>query len=254
MRPIYYFLVLAFLSSCAQKSTEQIELKLNLKPGSEYIINTNLSTAGESMSLYQNSNTRLTVLKDSSNVYMMEVEMLDMQYNSEMFGEKEEYDSKKPKEEMTPAELAMHREFGMHIGNVYTFYMGKNGETNGDFRDMYGYPTDVPPIDLNNIQVMFPEGKKGVGSTWLVDGPNPITGQMTKNTYEIDDITENEIHISVVSEIDGIGGVIPKNTAKGKYVLKKEDCSFISCTKNLSTSLTGNKIEVSYKLVDPKDL
>ena len=253
LKPLLVILVTSFFISCSQNN-EEIDLKLSPKVGEQQTIVCQVATTGnEQMSMKSTMVVRFKVAsKDDQNVFTFHTDLRYIKTETKMFGEVEKYDSTKDESLMTTDEKSMHEEFKNALASNFEIRIDEKGNIVEPFRAIDGNPSTEALVDMSNIQLVFPNEKVKVGSEWKNEKTNPMTEQLTKSTYTIKDITENEIIISVAAEIDGVSGLLGKSKVEGEYILNKKDCTLIKGTLAMDLQMGGKVTNTYYKKMPKK--
>lgn len=245
IKQVRLFAFLVLIASCSQ-NTEEIILKLDKKVGDEQIIVSSTETSrGALMSMNNNIEVLFKVSEHQGNMYTLTSDVLAIKTEIKMGDDVESYDSKKEESKMTNDERSMHAEFKDILDSEFTISMDERGNIVKPFHYANGNIVEGPIVDMSNIQIVFPETKVKVGTTWENEKTNPLTAQKTKSIYKIKNITDKEIIISVSSTITGISGLLNENKATGEYILDKKTCNLIKGTLEMNLQ-AGGKVKNSY--------
>jgi len=243
---LYFFLVAiaSIFIGCGKTNEETIDLKLNYKVGDVDRIYAATVTTGEIK--YQNvMEMDFTIDSVIGDKNVIAVKVLRISSESDAFGEKESYDSKKKIDQMTESEKSIHLSFQDILDKSFLVAINNKGKTLESFKSKETNQPSEDIIDIANIYIPFPDEPVKIGSDWKGERINSITKAKTISTYEVTNITEKEIIISIVSEIGEIPGVLKSNTAKGEYVLDKKTCRII--TGEFLMNLQNGKGKVGFK-------
>ncbi|RZK11433.1 MAG: hypothetical protein EOO46_06730 [Flavobacterium sp.] len=234
--------LLAFIVfGCGNGKKETIDLKLDLKPGEVFKIYTATLSNGDQMK-YQNimkmNFTLDSVTKDKN---VIAVKVLRISSESDMFGEKESYDSNKSLTTMTEDERSMHLDFQDILNGSFSIVINNKGKVLEPFKNKETKQPSEEIIDISNIFIPFPEEAVSVGSEWKSERTNSLTNAKNLYTYKITEINEKEIIVSVAIEIGAVKGIMSKNTAEGNYVLDKKTCKLIAGEYSMDLQMGGGK-------------
>ncbi|MES2487000.1 MAG: DUF6263 family protein [Bacteroidota bacterium] len=142
-----------------------------------------------------------------------------MKWHSDVFGEKESYDSSAKSNPGIDADMAA--EYGAYMDKDFTFEVDRYGAIKQNFEFTN---TDIQfeqLIDLNNYFTTFPEKEVGVGDTWKGGFKNAMTNQLVTRTYTVKEISKSNVTIEVVSVVPAFKGVTKESTYKGNYIIDR---------------------------------
>ncbi len=237
--------VIILFSSCSQNK-EEINLVLQKNVGDKQtIVSTTETSSGALMSLKSTTEIDFTVSEANDTVYTLTADVLRMVYETKMGNEIENYDSDKKESEMTSDEKFMHSEFKDILDSEFEISIDNKGNISEPFHYLNGDAAESP-VDMSNIQIIFPETKVKVGSIWENERTNPLTSSKNKAAYRIMDISDKEITIAVSLIIsESLGGLLKENKATGEYILDRKTCNLIK--GNLEMNLqTGGKVTKTF--------
>jgi len=233
--------VVIFLFGCSG-TTESIELRLNYPKGFQQTLVTKTTSNGKSMKM---NNTIIIQMKldsvDNIGSYVFESNVLKIQFESEMYGEVEKYDSDKEESEMSASESSFHDEFKQLLDSSLSISINKKGKVVKPFQFSNGKLSDA--VDMSNIQIVFPEKAVKVGEKWTSEKSNAFAE--TKATYSISEITRDKIIIEMNSIIKGT--LLGNSKAKGEYVLDKLTMRVMKVKIEFDTNIAGRTIFEAYE-------
>lgn len=253
---LIYTILVSFLVGCTQKSTDKVNSALNFEKGFTQTLVFGTSTSASKMGFFEDKSEvqfRLDeITSDGSFVFTGKV--VRMQYTSDMFGEKGSVDTEIIKalnntSKMSEAEQEIYRDIKRFLDQEYTFTLDKYGNLieKTQFKDQSLF---LDTSGIQNLTVLatmsFPKEDLAVGVTWDYNTTNPlIESQKIKYTYTVDDITKDKIFIAVQMEMDGIGGMLQKTSAEGRYEIDRETKRFIKGTRTMKMQTGGGKATYS---------
>ncbi|KAB8154442.1 hypothetical protein EZY14_008445 [Kordia sp. TARA_039_SRF] len=240
-----------FLVSCSQKSTDKVNPAINFEEGFSQTLVFGTKTSANKMGFFEDKNfihfQLDEITSDSSFVFTGKVTR--MLYTSDMFGEKESLDTEVIKslnntKRLSAMELEMYNDVKQYLDKEFTFTLDKYGNIiqSAQYKDAGSY-LDTSLIDqYSPVPMVFPAEKLAVGTTWNFETNNPlIASQKIKYTYTVDDITDDKIFVAVEMTIDGLGGLLDKNTAKGIYEIDRKTKRFIKGERTMKVQTGGGK-------------
>lgn len=239
------YTVLLFSSACSN-SSENIDLELKYNKGDEFIIVT--TTEATSPDISYNSYEELKFIVDSitKQGYVMRLNVVEIKNESTINGKKETYNSSKNESEMSEQEKEMHEEFRSTLDAIWKFGMNRKGKITSPFQYIDGTPTELP-LDMENIQIVFPSKSLQVGSTWTNEKENQLTSAKTSSTYTIKSITADKITITVEAKIGGVKGLINDSKATGEYILDRKSNMLISGKLEMKLATGGKAVSKIYR-------
>lgn len=250
MKSINYIFLLPifvlFVSCQNQPKGEDIVLRLKYNLGDEHVLTYTTTTKGSpEMSVWNLTEVKFKVTSiDDPGIYNMQVDLLKIQSETDFFGEKESYDSEKDESLMNADEKSMHAEFKSALHSEFRLSINERGDIVKTYTDENGLPAEGP-LDMNVLQLKFPEEKVNIGSEWNGERMAPVINQPVKSTYTLKKITDTEITIAVESAIPGLGGMLKPSIQKGEYVLDKTTCQLKSGKLSMDLQ-TGGKAEMDF--------
>ena len=243
----FTLLVTILLFAACARNTEEIELKLNLNVGdSQTIIASTDTSQGTAVSLKDRTEVKFAVSEATENSYTYNVDVIRIKSETKMMGEVDRYDSDKKLSRMTTSEIETHNEFKDYLESEFQISLDHRGKVTQPLSKMNGYKLEFPIVDMSNVQLVLPESKVRVGSTWKGEKTNEFTDQIIKTTYEIEDITSNEVEISFVSIIPAFSGLLGENKAYGDYRLNRQTGTLIKGTLKMDLQ-TGGSVTKTYE-------
>lgn len=213
-------LVAFFLVACGSSNSESISLKLNLQKGNKHTITTGMETSmGALMSVKMETamSFEVTDVVGNGEAFAFNTKVLSIKSNTKSGDDVESYDSNKPVSEMSFDESSMHSEFEDVLNSTLTLSIGQNGEITEPF-SINGTPLPSDPIDMSNVQLIFPDEALQEGSTWSHETTNPLVGTKRNSTYTLRKIGDSELTISV----DAKGGITGDQKINGEYILDRQ--------------------------------
>ncbi|HEX7844639.1 MAG TPA: DUF6263 family protein [Chitinophagaceae bacterium] len=247
-RKIFLLSAVAALSACSSNSNkEKISLELKLTPGEKQTIISRVETNGGPMMQINNSIvTDFEVVGiDSQNLYRLVADIKQISTETKIEGQTESYDSERDEADMTSDQKSMHAEFKDILNSTFTLSLNKKGTIVNPFEYSDGRPVTAPIVDMDNIQLVFPDKKVAVGDSWEKERNNSLTGQKIKSVYTIKDISGRQITIKVRSTISGLSSLLQETKTIGQYILDKETCKLKKATIE-SNAQMGGKITLTY--------
>ncbi|WP_298508274.1 hypothetical protein [uncultured Kordia sp.] len=249
-------IMVSFLVGCTSKSTDKVSSTINFEKGFTQTLVFGTNTSASKMGFFEDKNEvqfRLDeITSDSSFVFTGKVTR--MQYKSDMFGEKENVDTEIVKalnntNKMSATELEVYNDIKQYLDKEYTFTLDKYGTMikSAEFKDQSLF-LDASIIKGFSIvpTMSFPKEDLAVGVTWDYNTTNPLMeSQKIKFSYTVDDITNDKIFIDVQMEMDGIGGVLSKNKAEGRYEIDRKTKRFIKGSRTMKMQTGGGKATYS---------
>ena len=232
---LFTFLILA--SSCAQNS-EEIQLKLDRKVGDKQtIVSATETSSGAMLSIKNTMEVSFEVSAYNGSVYTLTSNLLRIKSETKMGDDIENYDSDKEESSMSFSESSMHSEFKTLLDSTFLISIDNKGNVVKSFHSQNGDLVESPIVDMSNIQIIFPDTKVKVGSKWENEKTNPLTTQLTKTTYTIKDINDQEIIISVRATIAGFSSLMGDSKVTGEYILERKTCNLIKGFLEMNSSL-----------------
>lgn len=249
--PISFFVITLLFLSCSQtaENTETIDLKLLYKIGDQQTIVSAIETKGNSMmSMSNEMEATFTVTSIEEEIgYTFMTDVIAIRSKTKMGNEVESYDSQKKEANMTADEKSIHTEFKKALDINYKISIDEKGRITKPFSHEDGELTSGSILDMNNIQLTFPDKKVSVGSEWEDEKVNDLTMQKIVSNYKIKKITNDKIIITVKSKIPAISTVLKANEAIGEYELDKATCNLIKGQKEMKLAQGGKVIYRFYK-------
>lgn len=241
--------LIIYITSCAAP-VDPITIGLNLSEGDKFVMVTEVSNKGTKDMKYSSTEEaefEVKAINEEAGKIEMNVHMSRIQSHSEMFGEIETYDSDKAEASMSADEKSMHNDLKSALNSTYSISIGKNGKVIKSFQSISN-PNDTEQIvDLSLIFLVFPTHKVGIGDTWENKKTNDLTDQITKTTYEIRKITEEEITISSKAIVSAIPGLLSENIIKGKCLIDRKTGLLIRYEQSMKMQMGGKANFVIYK-------
>ena len=142
-----------------------------------------------------------------------------MKWHSDVFGEKESYDSSAKSNPDIDADMAA--EYEAYMNKDFTFEADHHGILKQNFQFKNTGIQFEQLIDLNNYFTTFPEKEVGVGDTWTGSFKNEMSGQLITRTYTVKEITTDKVTIEVVSVVPAFKGVTKESNYKGNYIIDR---------------------------------
>lgn len=235
------------LFGCEKRNEETVTLKLKFVSGEVDRVFVSSSTTGQ-MKIQNVTQMSFTIDSVKENKNVINAKVLRISSETDMFGEKESYDSRRNIEDMTEDEKEMHLEFKDVLDKSFVFSIDNKGNVLENFKDKLTNSPSEEVVDVSNIFIPFPDEPVKIGSEWKRERINSFTKGKTISTYKVTNITDTEIIISIVSEIGEIGGVLAKNTAKGEYVLDKKTCKLKTGEFMMDLQAGGGKAEFKFAM------
>lgn len=232
-------LLVLILFGCGKSNSETINLKLDFKPGEVFKIYTATISKGDQMKYQNVMKMNFTIDSVANDKNVIAVKVLQISSESDMFGEKESYDSEKDLTAMNESERAMHLDFIDVLNNTFSVSISNKGKVLEPFKNKETNQPSEEIIDISNIFIQFPDEPVGVGSEWKSERTNSLTTSKNTYTYKVTEINDKEIIISVIIEVGAVKGIMSKNTAEGHYVLDKKTCKLISGEYSMSLQMGG---------------
>ncbi len=241
-----------FLVSCSTKSTDNVSSTLHFEKGFTQTLVFGTKTDANKMGSFQDSNEVHFQLDEitSDSTFIFTAKVTRMQYEADMFGEKESLDTEVIKtlnstEKLNDTELDMYNDIKYYIDEEFTFTLDKYG----NIIKKATFKNASPMLDQSIVEQYtpvptfgLPTEKLALGTTWNYDTRNPlIASQKMKFTYTIDDITDDKIFINVRMKIDGLAGMLKKTTATGMYELDRKTKRFIKGDRTMKLQTGGGK-------------
>ncbi|AXG69406.1 hypothetical protein KORDIASMS9_01628 [Kordia sp. SMS9] len=250
---ILFLTVVLFLVSCSSKSTDVVSSTLHFKKGFTQTLVFSTKTSANKMGSFEDANEVHFQLDEitSDSMYLFTGKVTRMQYESDIFGEKESLDTEVIKalnstKRLSETELEMYNDIKYYIDEEFTFTLDKYGNIIEKAKFTNASPMADQTIVAQYTPIptfSFPTEKLAVGTTWNYETSNPlIETQKMKFTYTIDDITEDKIFIDVNLEIDGLAGMLKKTTATGIYEIDRKTKRFIKGDRMMNLQTGGGKV------------
>ncbi|WP_397361961.1 hypothetical protein [Olleya sp. R77988] len=236
------FIIILFITSC-NTNTEEVELKLNYNANdTQTIVSTVETSKGALMNIKNVIEAKLKVNSIDKKDITFNTKIVRISTEMKMDDQVEFYDSDSEKElsMMTEDEKVMHQDFKKIIDSDYNIIIDKKGNIIKPFYYLDGKSVNEPIIDIGNVFLRFPSKKVKIGSGWQGEKKNPLTDQITKTTYRVKDINENEIIITLDLDISGIPGLFGDFKGNGEYKLDKKTCKLIKGTLQMELHTGGN--------------
>ncbi|WP_430410424.1 hypothetical protein [Kordia sp.] len=243
-------ILVLFLTSCSNKSTDQVSPYLNFEKGfSQTLVVETKTSATKDMSFQESREIQFqldTVTKDSSFVFTGKI--IRMIYKSDMFGEKEGFDTQVVKainntSKMSASELEIYNEIKNTLDKEFTIILDKRGNLlkTATFKD----GTYIDPEIAKSYTVapiIFPDEKLAVGYSWEFNTENPIIPtQKIKHIYTVDNITADKIILDVKVEINALSTLLESNVATGVYEIDRKTKRFIKGQREMKLQIGGGK-------------
>lgn len=235
-------ILLAFIVfGCGNGNKETIDLKLDFKTGEVFKIYTATITNGGLMKHQSIMKMSFTIDSVENDRNVIAVKVLRISSESDVFGQKESYDSGKDATNMTEDEKSMHLDFEDVLNSSFSIAISNKGKVLAPFKNKETNQPSEEIIDISNIFIPFPDETVNIGSEWKSERINSLTNSKNIYTYEITEINEKEIIVSVTIEIGAVEGIMSKNTAEGYYILDKKTCRLIAGEYSMELQMDGAK-------------
>lgn len=239
------YIVLLFSTACSN-SSENIDLELQYKKEDEFIIVMTTEATSPDISYDSYEELKFTVDSITNQGYSMRFDVVQIKDNSKIDGKKQTYDSNKSESEMTEVEKEMHEEFRSTLASTWTYAMNRKGKITSPFQYSDGTAAE-PPLDMENLQIVFPSKSLKVGSTWTNEKENLLTSAKTSTTYTIKTISADKITITVEAKIGGVKGLINDSKATGEYILDRKSNMLISAILEMNLATGGKAVSKIYR-------
>ena len=189
---------------------------------------------------------------NSDGHYVMTGTIVRIQYSSDLFDEKESFDSDNLKSngQLSPAEQDILDDLGGALNNPFQFTIDRYGNIlkAATFKTGGGNPDLVSSYTCS--PVIFPEEELYEGFEWETDSHNPILeSQKIVTRYIVESITESKIILEVEMNIDeAAGGMVKAAKAVGTYELDRQTRRFLSGQREMKMQFGGGK--ATYKIYE----
>jgi hypothetical protein len=244
---LFTIIMVLFLISCKTKNTDKVSPYLNFEKGFSQTLVYETITSAIQMGSMQESNEILFVLDsitaDSS--YIFTGKVTHVKYSSDIFGEKENFDSNRLKSinTMSQTELDLYNEIKSYLNKEFVIILDKQGNLLKKAR--YNNNIILDPIISEGYTiapVIFPNEKLYVDYTWEQNVANPsIKSQESKFNYTVADITDDRIILDVIFKIGAVEGLLKENEARGSYEIDRKTKRFIKGERVMKIQTTGGK-------------
>ncbi|MCD4793331.1 MAG: hypothetical protein K8R54_08875 [Bacteroidales bacterium] len=235
---VFVLIILNFVFSC---NKEKERLKLNLRVGDKQtIVSKSIIDAG-GFSIETTHEIVFDLLNISdSGVYELNTRIVNTESVSDFNNSNTNYNTTGDTSNLNDSEKKVHEAISNFLNKDYKFLINKNGEIIEHFKASDG--TYLNSIEMDKIQIIFPEKEVGIGDEW----ENTVKLQFTvkKSTYRIKNISQDKIYIDVNSVTPM---VFFKQKTKGEYVLDKKTKRLLEA--NLESNMVGNGKAV-YKIYE----
>jgi hypothetical protein len=213
------FLAIAFCG-CKQNN-ESILLRLKYKKGEEktFTLDQNASRTG-AMDMHNQIVIAFLVDSVASNgTYIMTARLKGIKMDSKAGEIVEHYDSHDKYTDMDENAQAMDKTLDAAFSAYYDISVDDRGNVVSPFKTSV-VGADAP-IDMSEIQLIYPEHKVKVGDRWTGSRKNKLLSTVNQYTYTVSDITPQRVIIKVNADIKGIKALTGDMKAEGEYVIDK---------------------------------
>ena len=248
-------ILVSFLIGCSEQSTEKVSSSLKFEEGFTQTLVFETKTNASQMGSFQEMNevqfTLLNTTKDSNYVFTGMIKR--MQYESEMFGEKESFDTEMIKsaedaQKLSSSELELYNEMKGYLNAEFEITIDKYGNVleSAQFKNaLTGDPTIV--AQYSPTPIIYPEKDLTKGIQWNFETSNPILdSQKIKYTYTVDAVTNDKVLVDVSMTIDGIGNMLKESKAEGQYEIDRNTRQFIKGERTMKLQTGGGT--ATYKI------
>jgi hypothetical protein len=231
---------LLFISACGDNQKkepgEKIKLQLNYPAGFEQVIVFDMSNTGSPILNMQNI-TEVKFRLDSvidNKTYSFDVNVLRISSMVKSDGKTENYDSGKGDKDPS---------FDPYLENPLTIQIGRNGKVVQPFQFAGSQRKAEDILDMTKVQIPFPEKEIAVGDTWQSESANDLTSTTMQTTYELKEVTADEIKIEMTAALKDPPSYIGIGKLNGEYILDRKT-NKLKQGKFESTLKTGGQMMV----------
>jgi len=218
------FGIYMIIQSCSSQKGESYQLRLNIPAGQNFeLLSENNSDAGDEKVSYK---TRMlcnieSLASDSSLRFSGRIDYVSMK--SSGFQGRTNYHSSKNPENMNAEEKELHAEISPLLDTMLYFIIDNKGRIlkNYHFKSGQELTAGGGPMDLSNFFIEFPPDPVSRGDEWTVEKKSPLTGGVTKTTYQLQYEKDGFLFINSKGEVTVMAGMKP-NHIIGTYKIDKK--------------------------------
>jgi hypothetical protein len=221
---------------CYQQKNESVLLRLKPERGDLKVVTVFLTATQKSKEILNNE-TEVKFIVDSVTskgvVYL--VDLLSLKMMTDVGDKKMEFNSQEETEHIDKNDKTLHKRFQNTIRALYSLSCDHRGNVTAPLKPIGGNRA-VPPIDMDLIQLIFPEKKVKIGDSWTSQKKNQVLSTTNTFTYTVQAIERDYVVIDVTALVQGVKSRTPDATAKGQYVINRADGSLVWAFLNMPSA------------------
>lgn len=230
MKIVLVFLSFLLLQGCRdQPKGDPVLLRLKLKAGDQFVVEMETVTKTNSEDLNINYKTRMHFKVDSVSLngeqffLSSKLDLIDMRSKGGRRLGNDDYYSGMDEAKMNEEQKQMHAEFKPMLDSILYLTMNNRGEVTKSFTFSSGQQVseDAPPIDLSNVQIIFPVKPVQVDEHWSNEKTNSLVKIKTVSDYHIQSVGDSLIEINVKAKMDAMPGLGRDNNMHGYYKINR---------------------------------